>query len=299
MKTLVNWNQINNEAARIVSRISSHYLGSRPELVGIFGVPRGGIVPAALVWEKLIQEDFPAYMVEDADHSHVIIDDVVDSGATREQYQKTNPNSLFFALFEKEDKSSWLSFPWERMGGEEAGVEDNVRRLIQYIGDDPERNGLKDTPRRVAESYKELYSGYTANLEEVFRTFDQPCDEMVILKGVEYYSFCEHHMLPFFGQAHIGYIPNDGKVAGISKLARVLEVYSRRLQNQERICSDVTKALEQYLKPLGAACVLEGSHFCMRCRGVNKQNSVMITSSLTGKFRDPAVRSEFFSLIKG
>lgn len=168
---------------------------------------------------------------------------------------------------------------------------------MQYIGEDPNREGLLDTPARVVRAMHEIYNGYQADPESVFKIFeDGACDEMVILQDVEFYSTCEHHMLPFFGKAHIAYIPN-GKVIGVSKLARLLEVYSRRLQIQERLCQQITKALDDHLQPRGSACVLEAQHFCMTCRGVAKQNSKMKTSSLTGVFREIAVRQEFLSMI--
>ncbi len=180
----------------------------------------------------------------------------------------------------------------------EAG--DAIKVLLRYIGDDPDREGLQETPARMIRSWGELFSGYHQNVADVFKTFeDGACDELVLLKRVEFYSTCEHHWLPFSGMAHIAYLP-DKKIIGLSKLARVLEVFARRLQVQERLTVQVTEALDTYLKPKGSACVIEASHACMTCRGVNKQNAVMITSSLTGDFReDPVARAELFQLIKG
>jgi GTP cyclohydrolase I len=173
-----------------------------------------------------------------------------------------------------------------------------VKQLIHVIGDDPAREGLVETPERVIRSYRELFSGYGKSPADILKTFTEgACDEIVILKNCEMYSSCEHHLLPFAGRAHVAYIP-DGRVIGISKLARLVEIFSRRLQIQERICQQVTEALDTYLKPLGSACIIEASHFCMMCRGVNKQNSVMVTSSLTGEFRNHEVRQELLALIK-
>lgn len=172
-----------------------------------------------------------------------------------------------------------------------------VGKLLAYVGENPERDGLLETPRRVLDSYKYLFGGYDADVASIFKLFDDSCDEMVLVKDVEFYSCCEHHMLPFFGKAHIAYIP-DGNVVGLSKLIRLLEVYSRRLQIQERLTQQITEALDRYLKPKGSACVLQAKHFCMLCRGVQKQNSEVYTSSLTGAFRQPEVRAEFLSLIK-
>lgn len=175
----------------------------------------------------------------------------------------------------------------------------SIRNIIEHIGDDPYREGLLDTPERVIKSFDTLYGGYKQDPADVVKIFkDGACDEMVLLKDIEVYSTCEHHMLPFFGKAHIAYIPN-GKVIGISKLARILEIYARRLQIQERLCQNVTTALNTFLNPLGAACIIEAQHFCMTSRGVQKQKSIMVTSSLTGEFRNNAeVRSELLHLIK-
>ncbi len=180
----------------------------------------------------------------------------------------------------------------------------NIKELIHFIGDDPDRDGLKETPNRVLRSYSELFSGYhttDADIDRMLTQFDTDgYDQMVILHEVEFTSFCEHHLLPFEGHASIGYLPYEGKVVGISKLARVLDVYARRLQIQERLTTQIAKAIhESQLKPLGVGCVIVAKHDCMICRGVRKQNSKMITSELLGSFRtDPAVRAEFFSLIR-
>ena len=142
-----------------------------------------------------------------------------------------------------------------------------------------------------------MFGGYKQKPADVIKVFDDDCDEMVLVKDIEFFSNCEHHMLPFSGKAHIAYIPN-GKVIGVSKLVRILEIYTRRLQIQERICQQVTEAIQGMLNPLGAACVLEATHNCMTSRGVEKQHSIMVTSSLTGVFKDRSeVRNEFISMI--
>lgn len=186
------------------------------------------------------------------------------------------------------------------MNLEKDSAKEFIQYLIQQMGDDPYRHGLKDTPKRVIESWKDLYSGYKFPPEYVqlmLTQFDgEGYDELVLLKDVEFYSTCEHHLLPFFGKAYIAYIP-DKKIVGISKLARLLEIYSRRLQVQERICQKITQDLMTYLNAKGAACVLEGRHLCMCARGVQKQNSIMVTSSLTGCMKDKGCRAEFFGLI--
>ena len=176
-----------------------------------------------------------------------------------------------------------------------------IKVLLIKIGDNPKREGLLDTPRRIIKSWDELYSGYTAQPEDVLTTFSADGhDQIILLKDIEMYSMCEHHMLPFFGKAHIAYLPYpDGKIVGISKLARLLDIYARRLQIQERIGEQVTTALMELLEPQGAACIIEATHMCMRMRGVSKQNSVMITSSVRGKFMsDNALEQKLLQLIK-
>lgn len=187
---------------------------------------------------------------------------------------------------------------WSPSGIPDTVAEQAIIDILEYIGENPKREGLLETPKRVRKAYREMFAGYQVNIKGLLKTFkDGACNEMVILRDCEFYSTCEHHMAPFFGRAHIGYIPN-GKVIGISKLARLLEAFSRRLQIQERLTSQITTALMEHLEPKGAACVLTAQHFCMVCRGVNKQNSSMVTSSLTGEFEKPEVRAEFLSLIQ-
>jgi GTP cyclohydrolase I len=176
-----------------------------------------------------------------------------------------------------------------------------VEDQLVAIGEDTKREGLIDTPKRVVKMWDEIYAGYKMDPGKILTTFAADgYDQMVILKDIELYSMCEHHMLPFFGKAHVAYIPDpEGKIVGISKLARLVDIFAKRLQIQERIGQQVTSALNEYLKPLGAACVIEATHMCMRMRGVAKQNSEMVTSSMQGVFlTDPSVRSEFLRLIK-
>ncbi len=182
--------------------------------------------------------------------------------------------------------------------------QDLVRKLLEIIGEDPKREGLLDTPKRVVNSWNEIFGGYKIKPESILTTFDSGgYTELVLLKDIEFYSTCEHHLLSFSGKAHVGYIANQ-KIIGISKLARLLDIFARRLQIQERIGQQVTECLDKFLEPLGSACIIEAQHLCMRCRGVEKQNSTMITSSLTGRFLEDsdmgrAARAELLSLIKG
>ena len=178
-------------------------------------------------------------------------------------------------------------------------LEDLVKQTLIEIGEDPDREGLIKTPERVAKSLKFLTRGYTQDINKVINgaIFTQDCDDMVIVKDIEFYSLCEHHMLPFFGKCHIGYIPK-GKVFGVSKLARLVDVFARRLQIQERMTQQIAQQIFEIIEPEGVGVIVEAQHLCMRMRGVEKQNSQMVTSSMLGSFRkETATRMEFLSLI--
>ncbi|WP_239617844.1 GTP cyclohydrolase I FolE [Cohnella mopanensis] len=178
-------------------------------------------------------------------------------------------------------------------------VEFHVREILKLIGEDVEREGLLETPARVTRMYEEIFAGYAVDPRDVLGvTFDEQHEELVIVKDIVYYSQCEHHMAPFFGMAHIGYIPS-GKIAGLSKLARLVEAVSRRLQVQERITSQIADILEEVLQPHGVMVVVEGEHLCMCSRGVKKPGSKTVTSAVRGQFRQSsALRSEFLELLK-
>ncbi len=173
-----------------------------------------------------------------------------------------------------------------------------VKSLLIEIGEDPNREGLAETPERVAKSYGKIFGGYNENPKDIVTVFDnEGYDEMVISKNIEFYSFCEHHMLPFHGRAHVGYIPGE-KIIGLSKMPRLVDVFARRLQNQERLTKQVADTLTELLEPKGVGVVIEAQHMCMQARGVNKQHSSMTTSSFTGGFKkNMATRTEFLNLI--
>lgn len=179
-------------------------------------------------------------------------------------------------------------------------VEALVRKILVELGEDPEREGLKQTPERVAKSYEYLVSGHSTKLAEVVNgaLFTEEVDEMVLVKDIEFYSLCEHHMLPFYGRVHIAYLPK-GKIIGLSKLPRIVDMFARRLQVQERMTVQIAEAISEVLEPLGVAVVTEAAHLCMMMRGVAKQASVTATSCMLGTFRsDPRTRSEFLSLVR-
>jgi GTP cyclohydrolase IA len=169
---------------------------------------------------------------------------------------------------------------------------------LRLMGEDPEREGLIKTPERVAKAMQYLTQGYQQDAEQILNSakFHEDVSEMVIVKNIELYSLCEHHMLPFVGKAHVAYIPN-GYITGLSKIARVVDVFARRLQVQERLTTQILESIDKALKPIGVAVVIEASHFCMMMRGVSKQNSVTTTSAFSGEFRNETTRGEFLRLI--
>jgi GTP cyclohydrolase I len=181
-------------------------------------------------------------------------------------------------------------------------IEEAALAMLKAIGEDPQREGLRDTPRRIAEMYGEIFAGIKMDARaELSIGFQEGHHEMVILKDIPFYSMCEHHLLPFYGMAHVGYIPNkEGRVVGISKLARVVDIFARRLQLQERMTTQIANAILEALQPDGVAVVIQAVHLCMTMRGIQKPGSEVVTSATRGLFRSrAATRAEFLSLVKG
>ena len=179
-------------------------------------------------------------------------------------------------------------------------MQDAIKKLLTDLGEDPTREGLRDTPKRVEKAYKFLTSGYGADIDQVLNNalFTVDYSEMVIVKDIDFYSLCEHHLLPFFGKCHVAYIPSN-KVIGLSKIPRIVDVFARRLQVQERLTNQIADTIREKIKPLGVAVVMEATHLCMSMRGVEKQNSFAVTSAMQGAFRNNArTRMEFLELIK-
>lgn len=254
-------------------------------------VPRGG-VPAALA----LQDWLPINLVDTPEEADLIVDDLIDTGRTMERF----PGKPFFALIDKRSwahGNEWVVWPWENTA--EAGIEDHIVRLLQYVGEDPTRGGLLETPRRVAKAWKFWCQGYEQDPASVLKVFEdgaEGVDEMVVVREIPFYTHCEHHLAPFFGTATIAYVPN-GKVVGLSKLSRLLQVFARRLQVQERLTCQVADALMEHLQPKGAAVVIKARHLCMESRGVCQQGHHTVTSALRGVFKDePDTRSEFLRL---
>ena len=181
-------------------------------------------------------------------------------------------------------------------------AEEAVRTLLRYIGDDPDREGLRDTPRRVVKSYAELYGGYQNDPEEVLgRTFEEVAgyDDIVLVRDIPFFSHCEHHMVPIIGKAHVAYLP-DGRVLGLSKIARTIDIFARRLQTQETMTAQIANAIDEILQPKGVAVLIEADHMCMAMRGVQKIGSSTMTTTFTGTFKhDPREQARFMSMLRG
>lgn len=290
-KTYLHWSDVRILAKKLFEKIGRDF-GFNEKIV-IYGIPRGGINVAQLLTEQSIN----FCLTDNPEKAHIFVDDLIDSGSTLARYKSLYPHKPFYVLYEKH-MNEWVVFPWEI--GEEAGPEENIRRLLEYIGEDPNREGLIETPKRILKAYDRLFGGYRQNAQDLMKVFeDGACNEMVILKNIRFYSTCEHHMLPFFGVAHVAYIPN-GKVVGVSKLARLVDMYARRMQIQERIGTQVVDTLMQLLNAKGAACVIRAQHMCMTSRGVENQTAEMVTSALRGAFLENVqTRMEFMQMIKG
>ena len=288
----------------LVNRIRNRREERLADYDGVYGVPRGGVPLAAALSQRLLWK-----LTEEPTCNTLIVDDVVDSGKTRLRFREndfasihikevTPPENYPTIWLHKED--CFIDYPWE-VG--ETTIEDHITRMLEYIGEDPSRSGMRDTPDRVVKSWGELFEGYRQDPEKLIKTFRDDRVQfggLVYLKDIEFYSTCEHHWLPFHGTAFIAYIPN-GPVIGASKLGRILDLYARRFQMQERIGEQVTNALMRYLDPLGAACLTEARHLCIACRGIKQQRSIMGYSSMKGVFlesseRGVAARNELMML---
>lgn len=287
-----------DDLARIVAtKIGQIHYRSNNDLKLIYGIPRGGISAAYAVLTHF--SPGLAKLTSHPEDATLFIDDLIDSGRTELKYLDTYKKP-FYALLDKREeewKDQWIVFPWE--GSHESSIEDNVIRLLQYIGEDPQREGIRATPSRVARALREWYSGYDTKPEQILKTFTdgaEKVDEMIVVRDIPVYSHCEHHMAAIFGTATVAYIPN-GKIVGLSKIPRLVEVFARRLQVQERLTNQIADALHEHLQPKGVGVVIKARHLCMESRGVNQQGHHTITSALRGVMRTvPEARAEFLNL---
>lgn len=288
--------------AAATSLVQRHIKGvSLPRTPRLYGVPRGGVAAAYLVAAALNGRCTIAAGAEDADF---LVDDIIDSGKTRDRYLSLYPGKPFVALYERgvniNPPDAWVVFPWEVSA--ESGIEDNIVRLLQFVGEDPTRGGLLETPGRVAKAWSHWCGGYQIKPEDVLKTFEDGAngvDEMITVRDIPFYSHCEHHLAPFFGTATISYIPN-GKIVGLSKLSRLLDVYARRLQVQERLTNQVADALTTHLTPKGVGVMVRARHLCMESRGVAKQGHETVTTAVRGAMKEnAAARAEFLDAVRG
>lgn len=299
----VTWLECQNAALSIVE-----YLRANPQIQSLYGIPRGGIHAAQLIQMVAMQAGVGVALATSPGPDTLIVDDLIDSGKTLAPWRDAGYEVC--ALFRKPTSpreiptgiwiDGWVTFPWEqndRAGS--TGAEDLVVRLLQFIGEDPNRDGLLDTPKRVLKAWKEMTIGYSQDPRAILATtFEQLHDELVISRGIEIWSTCEHHLLPFYGTVDIGYIPGE-RVVGLSKLARLAECFARRLQIQERLTEQIANAITEHLAPKGVGVVIKARHACMGCRGVMKPDSDMVTSVTKGILRDDSrARAEFLSLLK-
>lgn len=268
----------------------------------VHGVPRGGAVVAAWVAYVL---GVPQVGPGEIGPATLIVDDIVDSGTTRARYPDQWFDALIWRAAPMDDprladvptSDSWVVFPWEEGTVDETGPGDAVVRILEHIGEDPNREGLVDTPARVLKAFTEMTTGYHLDPATILeRTFDVgDADELVVVRGIPFHSLCEHHLLSFTGTATVGYLPVD-RVVGLSKIPRLVDCYARRLQVQERMTRQIADALVEHLGVETVGVVVRGEHSCMSCRGVGK-SAEMITSRLTGMLRDDAAaRAEFMGL---
>ena len=295
-------------AAIATARAITEHFGIKAvarRMVAAFPVPRGGVAAAYAV-----RKHCPSlYLVDTADEADCFIDDLVDSGRTRDAYAEQFEGIPFFALFDKQKQvfndevgapdPGWLVFPWE--GNSQSSASDIPIRLLQFIGEDPGRGGLAETPGRFLRAWSDWTIGYGQDPKDVLKVFEdgaERCDQLVLVKDIPVYSHCEHHLAPFFGVAHVGYIPN-GKIVGLSKISRLVDIFAKRLQVQERLTNQIADTLTEYLDPLGVGVVIECRHMCMESRGIQRQGSTTITSAMRGALLDePSARAEFLAIMK-
>jgi len=303
VKTIISNAEVSYRALEIARLIRIDMVDRKDKLdtVKLYPVPRGGIPAAYAVKAALVGLiSIPVDITDFPSETDYIIDDLIDSGMTRDLCLEQYPQAKFFALLTKKD-SIWVVFPWETKDGADESATDIPLRLLQYIGEEPFRGGLIETPKRYIKAWEHFTSGYDQDPAAILKVFEDGAEtynEMVLVRNIPVYSQCEHHLVPFFGVAHIAYIP-DGSIVGLSKLSRLVDIFARRLQVQERLTNQIAEAIEANLNPQGVAVILECRHLCMESRGISQQGMVTTTSAMKGAFIDQhETRAEFLSLIK-
>lgn len=312
----VDFDWCDSQARRLADRLVR--MRGFKDVSTVIGIKRGGCVPAMLIARHLNRGHWIRF-ASPSDYDKIsylkdaiVVDDICDTGATMIPFKahgafacvalaaKAIGKSAVDVKYGQEfGQDTWVAFPWENDDEtSEQAAEQGITSLIRHIGDDPNRDGLKETPSRVRRAYEEMTAGSKVDPASLIKTFDAGgYDQMVGVYGVPFHSLCEHHLLPFFGTASVAYIPN-GKIIGLSKLARIVDTYARRLQNQERIAEQVATCIMENLKPKGVAVSIEAQHMCMAARGVKKAGATMRTCKLTGVFlKDAKARAEFMQQV--
>lgn len=300
MQTHLSFDLLYEYGKKTAASIERWAIASKKSTIMAFPVPRGG-VPAAYLIKSILPQ---IVLTQDVSEADIIIDDLVDSGATEAHYCARYAAKPFFSLIDKRKErerngvSPWYVFPWEEHS--EGSIEDNIRRLLQYVGEDASREGLLETPHRVAKAWKHWCGGYEKDAASILKVFEdgaESYDQMVTVKDIPIYSHCEHHLAAIIGTASIAYIPN-GRIVGLSKLSRLADMYARRLQVQERLTDQIADAIVQHLRPQGVGVIIKARHLCMESRGVCQQGHHTVTTALRGAIRDePQTRSEFLRLV--
>lgn len=300
MQTKLNHDQINGFVGLLAKEINTYAKAANNRWLRAYPIPRGG-VPVAYALMQLVPG---LSLIDNPAEADIFIDDLIDSGSTLERYCDEYPGTPFFALIDKRNnpqfKDLWIVFPWEvtDTGADQSG-DDIIVRLLQLVGENVDREGLRETPARVVKAWKHWTSGYDKDAGELLKVFEdgaEKYDQMVIVKDIPIYSHCEHHLAPIIGTASIAYIPS-GKIVGLSKLSRLADMFARRLQVQERLTDQIADALVTHLQPHGVGVIIKARHLCMESRGVCQQGHHTITTALRGAIKDePQTRSEFLRL---
>lgn len=300
MQTKLNHDQINGLVGLLAKEINTYAKAANNRWLRAYPIPRGG-VPVAYALMQLVPG---LSLVDNPAEADIFIDDLIDSGSTLERYCDEHPGTPFFALIDKRInqawKGQWIVFPWEvtDTGADQSG-DDIIVRLLQLVGENVDREGLRETPARVVKAWRHWTSGYDKDAGELLKVFEdgaEKYDQMVIVKDIPIYSHCEHHLAPIIGTASIAYIPS-GKIVGLSKLSRLADMFARRLQVQERLTDQIADALVTHLQPQGVGVIIKARHLCMESRGVCQQGHHTITTALRGAIKDePQTRSEFLRL---
>ncbi len=301
----VSVEEVNNRVDQIAKKFLNEKSWQQP--ISIYGVPKGGLAPAYALVSSMQQRGIDAIVTDNPQEVRIIIDDVIDSGKTRDYFLKLHSQANFIALIDKtlpdsQFKNIWVSFPWEiSLEETDQSAHDIVTRLLQFIGEDPNRKELIKTPKRVIEAWKFWTQGYGKSAEEILQPLpsgNDEIDEMIMLHNIPVYSHCEHHLTPIIGIAHIGYIPKE-KIIGLSKLARIVDMFSRRLQMQERLTNQIADAIFKYLEPKGTGIIVRAKHFCMITRGAQMPSGLTTTSAMRGVLlTKPEARAEFLTLCR-